>query len=407
PALTAFTHALRDELAAAVDPPRRPTGARGPRADAALVGYLPAPGHLAALAGLPAAALPRERLRTLLFPDGGPRLLEEIDTPLGRSAFVALPLFADELAPGAALTDHAARAVTHAASLGARRVSLAGMIPAHTGYGFEVLRATRGAAPATTLTTGHATTAVSVVRTVHAALAATGRDLADLTVAGVGLGSIGTSSLRLLLARAPRPPAHLLLCDVAGSTPRLRALAAELRAEGLAGSVATAESTPGLPDAGYEADVLVTAVSGTTAVLDVERLRPGTVVVDDSFPHCFDTAAALARMRRRHDVLILGGGLLSVGSTERRVAPDLPPAAAAGYAAQPWLPDTMASCRLESLLHAALPGLPPVHGLVDASHAHAYWDATEATGVRAAPLHLLGHEVDLARSADHHDPRPT
>ncbi|WP_461035558.1 amino acid adenylation domain-containing protein, partial [Streptomyces mayteni] len=414
PALAAFTRTLRDELAAAVAPPRRAGGGRGTRADAALVGYLPAPGHLAALAGLPEPALPRERLRTLLFPDGGPRLLEEIDTPLGRSAFVALPLFADELAPGPALTNHAARAVTHAAALGARRVSLAGMIPAHTGYGFDVLRATRGATPATTITTGHAATAVSVVRTVHAALAATGHDpadpadLADLTVAAVGLGSIGTSSLRLLLTRAPRPPAHLLLCDVAGSTPRLRALAAELRAEGLAGPVDTAESTPGLPAAGYEADLIVTAVSGTTAVLDVDRLRPGTVVVDDSFPHCFDTAAALARMRRRRDVLILGGGLLSVDTTERRIAPDLPPAAAAGYAAQPWLPDTIASCRLESLLHAALPDLPPVHGLVDAAHAHAYWDATETTGVRAAPLHLLGHAVEPgpAATAGRGRPRP-
>ncbi|MFI0773506.1 hypothetical protein [Streptomyces sp. NPDC021212] len=304
---------------------------------------------------------------------------------------MSLPLFADELAPGDGLTGHTARAVAHAASLGARCVSLAGMIPAYTGYGFEVVRATSHGA--TTVTTGHAATAVSVVKTVHAALATTGRDLGDLTVAMVGLGSIGTSSLKLLLGDAQGPPARLVLCDLAGSAPRLRALASELRGDGLAGSVETAESAPALPDVVYEADLIVTAVSGGTAVLDVDRLRAGPIVVDDSFPHCFDTARALDRMRRRRDVLTVGGGLLAVGDTERHIADDLPPAAASGYAAQPWLPGTVASCRLESLLHTAVPGLPLVHGPVDASPAHAYREAVEAAGVSAAPLHLLGHRI--------------
>ncbi|WP_398955869.1 amino acid adenylation domain-containing protein [Streptomyces sp. GC420] len=386
--------------------PRRHGASRGPVVDAALVGYLPSPGHLAAVAGLPAEALPRETLRSTLFPDGDPRLLEEITTPLGSSGFVCLPLFADELAPGRALVDHTARAVAHAASLGARCVSLAGMIPAHTGYGFEVLRETRATATGakTALTTGHAATAVSVVKTVHAALAATRRDLADLAVAVVGLGSIGRSSLELLLARAERPPAAMLLCDVAGSTPRLERLAGSLRDRGLAKAVrhVQAESVQPteLPAAVYEADLVITAVSAGGSVLDTDRLRPGTIVVDDSFPHCFDAARAVGRMRERGDIVVVGGGLFDVGDTGRRVAEGLPAAAADGYAAQPWLPGTMASCRLESLLHAhgsrSGSGLPLVHGLVDAPLALAYWDAVEAAGVRAGPLHLLGHTVDEA-----------
>ncbi len=42
--------------------------------------------------------MPREELRALLFPGGRFRLAEELDTPLGRSGFICLPLFADELA---------------------------------------------------------------------------------------------------------------------------------------------------------------------------------------------------------------------------------------------------------------------------------------------------------------------
>ncbi|MDX2897763.1 condensation domain-containing protein, partial [Streptomyces scabiei] len=419
--LTQFAAELRRQLEQAAR--TETTAATGttvaaPALDAALVGYLPAPRQLAAYAGLPPDTAPgREAIRALLFPDGRARLLESVTTPLGRSGFVALPLFADELtgpphAGGpAGLAALTARAVDHAVSLGARSVSLAGMIPALTGYGYDVLRET---SPATgsVLTTGHATTTVAVVRTVRAALTATGRDLAGLTLAVVGCGSIGTSSLRLLLTLSPRPPARLLLCDVPGSAPRLRRLAAGLLADHPALSVRVVEPADraALPAEVYEtADVVVTAVGGgPTTLLDIDRLRPGTIVVDDSFPHCFDTGRALERMRDARDVLVVGGGLLALDSTETHPAPDLPAAVltaltgAAGRTGQHLalhLPGTLASCRLESLLHAHLADpasgtrLPQVHGLVDLPRALAHWDAAEAAGVRAAPLHLLDHTV--------------
>ena len=58
-----------------------------------------------------------------------------------------------------------------------------------------------------------------------------------------------------------------------------------------------------------------------------------------------------------------------------------------------WLPGTIAPCRLESLLHAAHPELPLVHGLVDVRLALAHWRVMETAGVTAGPLHLLGHAV--------------
>ncbi|GAB2803127.1 hypothetical protein GCM10027073_39440 [Streptomyces chlorus] len=376
---------------------RSGTSGPGPRdtMDAALIGYLPAPEHLARLAGLPASTLPRDEVRAMLFPDGAPRLVETVSTPLGRSGFVSLPLFADELATDTGLVEHIARAVSLAAARGARCVSLAGMIPSLTGYGFDVLRSGRHPA---SVTTGHAATVVSVVKTVHAALEATGRDLSDLDVAFAGLGSIGASSLELLLFLAARPPRRLLLCDVRGSGSRLTALGRRLQERELVGAAGfeVVESERVLPEAVHGADLLVTAVSGAAAVLDVGRLRPGAIVVDDSFPHCFDTERALSRMREQKDVLVLGGGLLHVGRTDREVAGDLPDTAAAGYLAQPWLEGTLASCRSESLLHAAGHELPLVHGLVDAGVALTYWDAVERAGVSAAPLHLLGHTVDAA-----------
>ncbi|UZI26762.1 non-ribosomal peptide synthetase/type I polyketide synthase [Streptomyces sp. VB1] len=407
-ALAAFTDSVREGLAHAAASTVRDAGrldtpggpGRDARMDAALIGYLPSPADLARLAGLPEAALPREQLRALLFPDGLPRLLETLRTPLGRSGFVCVPLFADELAPGDDLLGHTTRGVELASSLGARAVSLAGMIPSLTGYGFDVLRAvgTTGAvtpaAAGPAVTTGHAATVVSVVRTVHAALDATGQRLGSLTVAFVGLGSIGSSSLELLLTRAQQPPARLLLCDVPGSGPRLKELAENLLERRLVEIVEVVESDHGLPDAVYDARLIVAAVSGGGTLLDIDRLAPGTTVVDDSFPHCFDTSRAIGRMEREKDVLVVGGGLLSAGPAERRVAEGIPAAAVAGYLAQPMVPDTIASCRLESLLHASGAGVPLVHGPVDAATALAYWEAAEATGIHAAPLHLLTRTVD-------------
>ncbi len=234
-------------LPSAIAGPEPVGSGQEPRMDAALIGYLPSPAHLARLARLPQADLPREQLRALLFPDGRPRLLETLSTPLGRSGFVCVPLFADELAPGDALLGHTARGVELAASFGARSVSLAGMIPSLTGYGFDVVRAVGTGEGAPAVTTGHAATVVSVVKTVHAALKATGQELNALTVAFVGLGSIGSSSLELLLGRAPAPPARLLLCDVPGSGPRLKEFAERLRERGLADAVDVLESDGGFP----------------------------------------------------------------------------------------------------------------------------------------------------------------
>jgi amino acid adenylation domain-containing protein len=399
-AFDAFLQTLRGELNAATTVRIEPSDAVTTSLDAALVGYLPSPAHLTALAGLPPGSLSREPLRRLLFPDAGPRLLEEVGTPLGRSGFVCLPIFADELHAGTAgnLAAQTARGVVLAGSFGARSVSLAGMIPALTGYGFDVLRddVLRHATSVPTVTTGHAVTAVSVVRTVLAAVDTVGRDLGESAVAFVGLGSIGRTSLELLLSRSARAPARLLLCDVAGSGPRLAAFAEHLRARGLAEAVQWRETDPALPADVYGTDLIVAAVSGGGTVLDIDRLNPGTIVVDDSFPHCFDTVRAVERMRRRQDVLVVGGGLLHCGSTQRRIVEGLPPAARAGTAGRLRPPGTIASCQLESLLLAAVPGLAPVHGLVDAALAQAYWAAVDASGVSAAPLHLLDHTVEGA-----------
>ncbi|MDQ3359119.1 MAG: non-ribosomal peptide synthetase, partial [Actinomycetota bacterium] len=366
--------------------------ARSDILDAALIGYLPAPSEVARLAGIPATEELREVVRAQLFPERRARLLARLATPMGTSGFVCLPVFADELRPrgGSGLAADVAQAVGLAAGLGARCVSLAGMIPAHTAYGFDVLHALGSPGP-TRITTGHAATAASVVKTAMAAMAGTGRDLSDSTVACVGLGSVGRTSVELLLTLGVGSPKRLVLCDVASRSRQVAQLAADLGARGHAVEVALCGSDAPLAAQAYGADLMIAATSAEWHVLDVDRLRPGTIVVDDSFPHCFDAGAATRRMERVGDVLVVGGGLLACGPAEHTSADGLAMLPQAERLLSHRLPDTIASCQLESLLQAGRPELPLVHGLVDVPLALAYWDALSVAGVEAAPLHLLQH----------------
>lgn len=324
---------------------------------------------------------------------------------MGRSAFIAVPWFADELTPAASerLAADVAEAVLHAGQLGARCVSLAGMIPSLTGYGFAVERLLSGK-PTPELTTGHATTVVSVVKAVAGALAAAQRSLAESDVAFVGLGSIGRASLELLLDCFPHPR-RLILCDAPGSATRLAELAASLKTRGYRGPIELAEATPHAPDAVYAASVIVGATSAPN-VIDVNRLQSGAILIDDSFPPCFDRERAVARMRERADVLVIGGGALRVGSTERVVY--MPPAGA-GFrdriAGQLALGE-IASCQLESLLRAADASLPLTRGLVTLDGARAYFAVVERAGFLPGAWQLGDYAIDPSIAATVRPPAP-
>ena len=359
---------IREDLMRATA--NRSTGSWSGTLDAALVGYLPSPAHLAALAGLPLDAVPRDHIMKALFPTGEPRLLEVAETALGRSGYVCLPRFADELSTVDDLATEVTRAVAVA---GTESVSLAGMLPSLTGYGFALPNTGR-------ITSGHAATAVAVAGTVLAALDATRRKPG--TIAFLGLGSIGRATLDLVLALLPEKPRRLLLCDLPATLDVREDLCRRLRGKGYDAS----------PGDWTDADLIVAATSATTAPIDASTLRTGTIVVDDSFPPAVDPVAALDRMRRRRDILVVGGGLLAVGAVDRITAPDLPPDVVERYAAQPRVPGTLASCQVESLARAADPGLPVVRGLVEPDVAERYRDALTRLGVGTAPLHLM-HEV--------------
>lgn len=153
------------------------------------------------------------------------------------------------------------------------------------------------------ITTGHALTAATVVLNVEQILRDAGRALAHERLLCLGLGSIGLSSLRLLLQVAPHPHT-IMLCDLAAKVPQLQAIGTELVEQyGFQGDVQIIPVQQTLPPAVYTASLIIGATN-VPDVLDVDRLQPGTLLVDNSGPHCFDAQRAIARFERQHDLLL-------------------------------------------------------------------------------------------------------
>ncbi|ATB30894.1 AMP-binding protein [Melittangium boletus] len=268
-----------------------------------------------ALATLPRAFLdqlqltPREFIRDCLRDEA--TLVTVYETFLGRIGLVVLPLEDAELYVDRQRTvGGVIRGLEEAARLGADTVSLTGLVPSATDYGRALEEATRGREGLPRFTTGHATTAACFVMMVERVLGAGGRRMEEEHVTLLGAGSIGTAILRLLLRTLP-PPSSLRLCDVPARREHLVRLLEELSLEpGYRGPVeVTLVSGDSVPDEVY-ASSLVLSATNVPHLLDVNRLRPGTLVVDDSAPHCFEPRRAIRRFQEKRDVLFSEAGAL-------------------------------------------------------------------------------------------------
>jgi len=71
--------------------------------------------------------------------------------------------------------------------------------------------------------------------------------------------------------------------------------------------IQTTSGGPSIPDELYECTFIVGATN-VPNVYDVFKAKPGTILVDDSFPHCFDSHKAFQRFNERSDVLFSEGG---------------------------------------------------------------------------------------------------
>jgi amino acid adenylation domain-containing protein len=328
------------------------------------------------------------------LPGTDPSHVKVLDTACGRVGIFYLPIFdRDVYSAHVDLAGKTLRALAAARRTGARVASLTGLIPSATGYGTTILAAAQGRAEIPMLTTGHATTAATVVMTVRRMLQECGRSLEHEHLGVLGLGSVGTSAL-LLLLRVLGTPARLSLCDLFDKCGAAAALVERTFPAQLRGRLQVTPSTRAVPPAFYDAS-LVLGATNVPDVLAVPSLRSGTMLVDDSAPHCFSADAAFERLASRGDILFSEGGVLQSPASMRvtrfaitRSLPDEDRKAVVDLARLVHADsENITGCVLSALLSATDPSVPVTTGLADQESCLLHYRKLDELGFQAAALH--------------------
>ncbi|WP_128431888.1 hypothetical protein [Streptomyces cyaneus] len=272
-------------------------------------------------------------------------------------------------------------AVRMAAKVGAKILCLGGLTGALSLYGRRLVEP--AAQAGMTVTTGHALTAVGVHQTYWQAIKELQRDPGTQRLTVLGVGSIGRAFTQLLQASG-RPPRELVLVDRPQAAGKLEKLAREF--EERTGTPTLTEVTDSLGalvpgSACYATDVLVSAVS-TPYVVDIDKVAPGTVLIDDSQPYCWDRDKAWRRVTEAADIVPCDAGLVDcsgIGYTSGFPF-DFADVDADGNSTTAW------TCQTEGMLLALDDRLPRTIGEPSIETILAYEDAYLANGLSIPTL---------------------
>jgi amino acid adenylation domain-containing protein len=327
--------------------------------------------------------------------EGLPTLSAVMETSLGRIGIITLPRFRSELYDDiTGLLGLIVEALELARQVGARVVSMAGLIPSATEYGMAVARTIAGREDLPKITTGHATTAATVVLAIKRILMESARGLGQERVGFLGLGSIGKTVLRLMLRSLPHP-AEITLCDLYSKLDSLEGIRKELVNElDFRGPVKVFGATPGLPKGFYDSTLIVGATN-VPEVLDLGLVGEGTLIVDDSGPHCFKAEDAMRRFLDREDILFSEGGTLHSPDpmTQIRYLPQQAELRAGHFYRKivaNFNPFQITGCVFSSLLSSRYDELKPTVGLANDRESLLHYRKLVSLGFQAAELHCEG-----------------
>ncbi|RAP28763.1 hypothetical protein DID78_04520 [Candidatus Marinamargulisbacteria bacterium SCGC AG-343-D04] len=172
-------------------------------------------------------------------------------------------------------------------------ISLAGLLPSATQYGKTIAK--KCAEMNMLLTTGHATTAASILLTLEKALIEKNKSIQNLNVTVLGMGSIGQSFCHLLLEKHFTPQ-KLTLCDVKSCEKMLNLIKKELESKSSAAIDISVSENDSLSKEVYESDIIIGATNKAN-IINIKQLKDDCIILDDSIPHCFDVKEAMTKMK--------------------------------------------------------------------------------------------------------------
>ena len=262
---------------------------------------------------------------------------------------------------------------------GAKVLCLGGLTASLMKYG----RLLDGVADDIAITTGHTVTSISCVRTMAAAIDRFGLEPEGEQLAVLGMGSVGSAFLELVLTQ-PWCPRSIVLSDLPEQRQSVQALIDRLVPDLPAGVklsfVPSSRDGLAADHPVYNSRYVFSATSAAD-VIDVDQVMSGTLLVDDSQPHCWSRERAFQRVQRAGDIIPCEAGLIDCESLSYR-----------SFFPFDWLEDqhhgtTHAWCCLtEGLLLGKYPELPPTIGEPTLASMLAFDEAFVDAGLKPAPL---------------------
>ena len=238
-----------------------------------------------------------------------PILFNIFEFSFGSTAIIVLPIDENDLFNHKSLLKAQLEKGLHLANfIGAKSISLAGLIPSVTQYGSDIISLIPKKSTME-ITTGHATTTATVIITLKELLKNQNKTIQNEVIGFVGIGSIGQSSLKLMLKTLPHPK-ELILCDIPAVKVLFDTLKTEIRQLGFKNKIKFIESSNQAPKEFYQASIIIGATNQAN-ILDINQLKPGTILIDDSIPHCFDANKAYKRMESQKDIICIEAGMIN------------------------------------------------------------------------------------------------
>jgi iturin family lipopeptide synthetase A len=322
--------------------------------------------------------------------DDMPVMYNYLDTGLGKIGVMLLPILGKEIYnQKEKLINLSTGAIHTVEKLGARIVSLTGLIPSATGYGLSIMEDFKNCSNIQ-ITTGHTTTSATVILSLVRLLSESGRILDKENICVLGLGSIGTIVIELLLTVLSHP-SSITLCDISEKNGYLVDLKQKLKEKYAYKNEINIVLSKGidLPDEIYKSSLIIGATN-VPNILDVSKLKPGTLIIDDSAPHCFSTGDAIKRLKNDCDILFTEGGTLNSPTPIEKIV-YLPkfinPIVMKNYQ-QHFLGSTeITGCILSSLLSTKFRELKPVSGNIDIEDCRKHYEILVQHAYTGALLH--------------------
>lgn len=360
-----------------------------PELDAVALTYIPE--VLASLSGMA-----RDEISERLF-QGKPMLSNTYNLDEGRIGVIMLPCYESDFYKNPeSVKAPTLAALKMAAEAGAKNVSLTGVIPSTTNHGQDIEAWADGIKDLPAITTGDATRSATIVKSVEGILAEAKRDITGETVTVVGLGSIGFGTLRLMLDLHEHPK-HLILCDPYLTDDQMSRIRDQVRDARFRGQVDIVKNGGALPPEVYDGSLVIASIN-LPGVLNIDSLKPGTLVVDYSFPPVFRLDAAIKRFSTDHDILFTTGGELKmpgvVGETIYlpNEMDEMEDSVQNGFLKFLGSRDKneITGCVLVSLLTGLGEDVDPTLGALENDDALAHYHYLEEIGIEPAKLQMTG-----------------